>query len=173
MVHVPMEAINRDADPGKNALLVNLSPGEIQQRLDWDLSQFQGYVGINNHMGSRFTQDPAGMQIVLETLKAKGLLFVDSRTIASSVGDALAGRLGVTHLKRDVFLDNVIDEADIRKELARTEAIARKQGFVIAIGHPHPDTVAALRQWIPEAKARGFVLVPITAIAKKQAGVTG
>jgi polysaccharide deacetylase 2 family uncharacterized protein YibQ len=173
MVHVPMEAINRDADPGKNALLVNLSPGEIQQRLDWDLSQFPGYVGINNHMGSRFTQDPAGMQIVLETLKAKGLLFVDSRTIASSVGDALAGRLGVTHLKRDVFLDNVIDEADIRKELARTEAIARKQGFVIAIGHPHPDTVAALRQWIPEAKARGFVLVPITAIAKKQAGVTG
>jgi polysaccharide deacetylase 2 family uncharacterized protein YibQ len=173
MVHVPMEAINRDADPGKNALLVNLSPSEIQQRLDWDLSQFQGYVGINNHMGSRFTQDATGMQIVLQTLKARGLLFLDSRTIASSVGDTLAGQLGVTHLKRDVFLDNVIDEADIRKELARAEAVAKKQGFAIAIGHPHPDTVAALRQWIPEVKAKGFVLVPISAIAKKQFGVTG
>jgi polysaccharide deacetylase 2 family uncharacterized protein YibQ len=72
-----------------------------------------------------------------------------------------------------VFLDNVIDEADIRKELARTEAIARKQGFAIAIGHPHPDTVEALRRWIPEAKAKGFALVPISAIAKKQFGVTG
>jgi polysaccharide deacetylase 2 family uncharacterized protein YibQ len=173
MVHVPMEAINRDADPGKNALLVDLSPAEIQQRLDWDLSQFEGYVGINNHMGSRFTQDAAGMQVVLATLKARGLLFLDSRTIASSVGDTLAGQTGVTHLKRDVFLDNVIDEADIRKELARAETIAKRQGFAIAIGHPHPDTVAALRQWIPEARARGFVLVPITTIAKKQFGVTG
>jgi polysaccharide deacetylase 2 family uncharacterized protein YibQ len=173
MVHVPMEPINRDADPGKNALLVGLSPQELQQRLDWDLSQFEGYVGINNHMGSRFTQDAAGMQLVLQTLKARGLLFLDSRTIASSVGDTLAGQLGVTHLKRNVFLDDVIDAADIRKELARAEAIARKQGFAIAIGHPHPDTVAALKQWIPEAKARGFVLVPITAIAKKQFGVTG
>ena len=173
MVHVPMEPINRDADPGKNALLVGLSPQELQQRLDWDLSQFQGYVGVNNHMGSRFTQDAPGMQLVLETLKARGLLFLDSRTIASSVGDTMAGQLGVTHLKRDVFLDDVIEAADIRKELARAEAIARKQGFAIAIGHPHPDTVEALRQWIPEAKARGFVLVPITAIAKKQAGLAG
>jgi len=173
MVHVPMEAINRDADPGKNALLVGLSPQELQQRLDWDPAQFEGYVGINNHMGSRFTQDASGMQLVLQTLKARGLLFLDSRTIASSVGDTLAGQLGVTHLKRNVFLDDVIEEADIRKELAKTEAIAKKQGFAIAIGHPHPATVAALKQWIPEAKARGFVLVPITAIAKKQFGVTG
>jgi hypothetical protein len=173
MVHVPMEAINRAADPGKNALLTSLSGAEIQQRLDWDLAQFQGYVGINNHMGSRFTQDAPGMQVVLEALKARGLLFLDSRTIASSVGDAMAARLGLTHLKRDVFLDDVIDEEDIRKQLARTEAIAKKQGFAIAIGHPHPDTVAVLKDWIPEAKARGFILVPITTIAKKQAGVTG
>jgi polysaccharide deacetylase 2 family uncharacterized protein YibQ len=173
MVHVPMEPINRDADPGKNALLTSLSREEILRRLQWDLAQFQGYVGINNHMGSRFTQDAEGMQVVLGELKARGLLFLDSRTIASSVGDSLAARLGLTHLKRDVFLDNVIDEADIRKALARAEAVAKKQGFAIAIGHPHPDTVAALRQWIPEAKAKGFVLVPITAVAKKQAGVTG
>ena len=173
MVHVPMEAVNRDADPGRNALLTSLTRDEIRQRLDWDLSQFQGYVGINNHMGSRFTQDADGMQVVLEELKARGLLFLDSRTIASSVGDTLAGQLGIAHLKRDVFLDNVIDEADIRHELARAEGIAKKQGFVIAIGHPHRDTVAALRDWIPEAKARGFVLVPISVIAKKQAGVTG
>ncbi len=173
MVHVPMEPINRDADPGKNALLVNLSPEEIARRLDWGLSQFQGYVGINNHMGSKFTQNAAGMRVVLQALKARGLLFLDSRTIAKSVGDALAAEIGVTHLQRDVFLDDVIDEADIMKELARTEAIARKHGAAVAIGHPHRDTVAALRQWIPEAQARGFVLVPISQIAKKRNGVTG
>jgi polysaccharide deacetylase 2 family uncharacterized protein YibQ len=173
MVHVPMEPINRDADPGKNALLVNLSAEEIARRLDWGLSQFPGYVGINNHMGSKFTQNAAGMRVVLEALKARGLLFLDSRTIAKSVGDALAAQLGVTHLQRDVFLDDVIDEADIMKELARTEAIARKHGIAIAIGHPHRDTVAALRQWIPEAQARGFILVPISQIAKKRSGVTG
>jgi polysaccharide deacetylase 2 family uncharacterized protein YibQ len=173
MVHVPMEPINRDADPGPNALLVDLSPAEIARRLDWGLSQFAGYVGINNHMGSKFTQNAAGMRIVLEALKQRGLLFLDSRTIAKSVGDSLATEIGVTHLQRDVFLDDVIDEADIMKELARTEAIAKKYGVAIAIGHPHRDTVAALRQWIPEARARGFVLVPISAVAKKRNGVTG
>jgi polysaccharide deacetylase 2 family uncharacterized protein YibQ len=173
MVHVPMEPINRDADPGKNALLTNLSADEIARRLDWGLAQFQGYVGINNHMGSKFTQNAAGMRVVLEALKARGLLFLDSRTIAKSVGDALAAEIGVTHLQRDVFLDDVIDEADIMKELARTEAIARKHGVAIAIGHPHRDTVEALRLWIPEAEARGFVLVPISQIAKKRSGVTG
>ena len=173
MVHVPMEPINRDADPGKNALLVNLSAEEIARRLDWGLSQFQGYVGINNHMGSKFTQNAAGMRVVLEALKARGLLFLDSRTIAKSVGDALAAEIGVTHLQRDVFLDDVIDEADIMKELARTETIARKHGVAVAIGHPHRDTVAALRLWIPEALAKGFVLVPISQIAKKRNGVTG
>ncbi|HVM82462.1 MAG TPA: divergent polysaccharide deacetylase family protein [Candidatus Binatia bacterium] len=173
IVHVPMEPVNRDADPGPHALLTGLPAAELQQRLDWGLAQFPGYVGINNHMGSKFTQDPAGMRVVLEVLKARGLLFLDSRTIANSVGDQLAAELGVTHLKRDVFLDNVIDEADIMKALAKTEAVARKQGFAIAIGHPHPDTVAALRRWIPEAKARGFILVPLSEIAKKQMGVTG
>jgi hypothetical protein len=173
MVHVPMEPINRDADPGRNALLTDLGSDQIAQRLDWDLAQFSGYVGINNHMGSKFTQDAAGMRVVLDELKARGLLFLDSRTIASSVGDSLAAEIGVTHVKRDVFLDNVIDRADIMKELARTEAIARKQGYAVAIGHPHPDTIAALRQWIPEALAKGFLLVPISAIAKKRAGVTG
>jgi len=173
MVHVPMEPINRDADPGPNALLVNLGTAEIARRLDWGLAQFPGYVGINNHMGSKFTQNAAGMRVVLEQLKARGLLFLDSRTIASSVGDSLAAELGVTHLQRDVFLDDVIDEADIMKELARTEAIARKHGVAIAIGHPHRDTVAALRQWIPEAQAKGFVLVPISAVAKKRNGVSG
>jgi hypothetical protein len=173
IVHVPMEPINRDADPGKNALLTGLPAAELQRRLDWDLAQFPGYVGINNHMGSKFTQDSAGMQLVLQTLKARGLLFLDSRTIAGSVGDRLAGEIGVTHVKRDVFLDNVIDPAEIRDELAKTEAIARKQGFAIAIGHPHPDTVAVLREWIPEARAKGFILVPLSAIAKRQQGVTG
>jgi polysaccharide deacetylase 2 family uncharacterized protein YibQ len=173
MVHVPMEPINRDADPGPNALLVNLSAAEIARRLDWGLARFPGYVGINNHMGSKFTQNAAGMRVVLAQLKARGLLFLDSRTIANSVGDKLAAELGVTHLQRDVFLDDVIDEADIMKELARTEAIARKHGVAIAIGHPHRDTVAALRAWIPAAQAKGFVLVPISAVAKKRNRVTG
>jgi len=173
MVHVPMEPINRDADPGPNALLVNLSAAEIAKRLDWGLAQFPGYVGINNHMGSKFTQNAAGMRVVLDALKQRGLLFLDSRTIANSVGDALAAEIGVTHLQRDVFLDDVIDEADIMKQLARTEAIAKKHGIAIAIGHPHRDTVAALRQWIPEAQAKGFVLVPISAVAKKRSGVAG
>jgi hypothetical protein len=173
LVHVPMEPISRSADPGPNALLTSLSTEEIKRRLQWDLSQFSGYVGINNHMGSKFTQDTAGMRTVLDFLKERGLIYFDSRTIAASVGDKLAGEMGVTHVVRDVFLDDVIEVNGINRQLARAEAIARKRGYVVAIGHPHPDTVSVLKQWIPQAEAAGFVLVPLSQIVKRNTGVTG
>jgi polysaccharide deacetylase 2 family uncharacterized protein YibQ len=173
LVHVPMEPISRSADPGPNALLTNLSAEEIKRRLQWDLSQFSGYVGINNHMGSKFTQDTLGMRTVLDLLKERGLIYFDSRTIAGSVGDKLAGEMGVTHVVRDVFLDDVIQLSDVNKQLARAAAIARKRGYAVAIGHPHPITVSALKQWIPQAEAAGFVLVPLSQIVKRNIGVTG
>jgi polysaccharide deacetylase 2 family uncharacterized protein YibQ len=124
-------------------------------------------------MGSRFTQDAAGMRVVLAEAKQRGLLFLDSKTIAGSVGDALAAEMGVTHIARDVFLDDDMSEAAVARQLAEVEAIARKQGYAVAIGHPHPATIAVLKRWLPEAKARGFAIVPLTTIIKKREGVAG
>ena len=119
-------------------------------------------------MGSRFTQDHAGMEVVLHTIKSRGLIFLDSKTINSSVGDSLAKQMNIPHLVRDVFLDNNINADNIRQQLSRAEDVARRQGYAIAIGHPHPETIAALQNWMEDVQIRGFQLVPLSYILCKK-----
>jgi polysaccharide deacetylase 2 family uncharacterized protein YibQ len=166
IVHVPMEPLDGHIDSGPRSLLVRFDRDEILQRLRWDLDRFTGYVGINNHMGSRFTSDPRGMTTVLDELRSRGLLFLDSRTAASSVGNKLAAQMGVPHAARDIFLDDTISVPAIDAQLGALEKLARKRGSAIAIGHPHPATIAALAAWLPTLQARHLVLVPLTAIVR-------
>jgi len=173
MVHVPMEPLSNEVDPGPKALRVGYTEAEILDRLRWGLSQFDGYVGINNHMGSRFTQDERGMRVVIEELKRRNLLFLDSKTISTSVGDRLAAQLGVAHVARDVFLDDDMSSDAVLRQLALAERVARENGHAIAIGHPHPNTIAALKAWLPRAKAAGFIIAPLSTVAKLRLGASG
>ncbi|MGQ9367489.1 divergent polysaccharide deacetylase family protein [Azospirillum sp. ST 5-10] len=165
MVHLPMEPSVR-ADPGPGALLVGLAPDDIARRLEQALSAFDGYVGVNNHMGSRFTADRAVMAPVLAELRRRGLLWLDSRTTPGTVGPDLARGLDLPFAERDIFLDNTQTVAAVRAQLARTEAVARAHGYAVAIGHPHDATLAALADWLPEMRRRGFVLVPVSTVVR-------
>jgi polysaccharide deacetylase 2 family uncharacterized protein YibQ len=166
MVHVPMQPQSRSYDPGPEVLEVGLAPDEIRRRLDWGLSRFDGYVGINNHMGSRFTSDAAGMRVVMAELRRRGLAFIDSVTSERTVGAEEARHYGVPFAARHVFLDNDQGVAHVRAQLAKTEAYARKHGAAIAIGHPHDGTIEALAGWLPGLEGRGFVLVPVSTIVR-------
>lgn len=167
MLHVPMAPQDAALDPGPNVLREDIPQAELLQRLAWGLARFDGYVGINNHMGSRFTASAEGMALVMGELKARGLLFLDSLTAASSVAGRLAAEAQVPYAVRDVFLDNEPDDlAAIHRQLAILEQTARERGYAVGIGHPHDGTVTALQQWIPEVQARGFALVPISAIVR-------
>jgi len=145
-------------------MLSSLGADELRRRLRWDLSRFPAYVGINNHMGSKFTADRAAMTVVLAELKNRGLLFLDSRTTGKTVGAALARRMGVPFAERNIFLDNVNDVAAVNSRLAEVERFARRNGFAVAIGHPRDATLAALAVWLKGVEKRGFVLVPLTAV---------
>ena len=172
LVHVPMSPEGHE-NPGPHALTPNLPPAEIARRLDWALTRFSGYVGINNHMGSRFTADEPGMAEVLEQLKSRGLLFLDSRTTPHTVGPAVAHRLGVPLAERNVFLDNVETVDAVRRQLAELEATARRDGAAIAIGHPKDATLKALAPWLAGLEAKGLVLVPLSAIVRRNVTARG
>jgi len=170
LVHLPMEALHNE-DAGPNALLVGLDRVETERRLRWALDRFGGYVGVNNHMGSRFTRDAQAMAPVLAELRGRGLLFLDSRTVPDSVAAEEARRAGVPHTSRDVFLDFDQAPEKVRAELDRAEHLARSRGAAVAIGHPYDNTLAVLAQRLPGMAARGIVLVPVSAIvARKVAG---
>lgn len=164
MVHIPMQPQGTGINPGPNALTTDLSLVEVQHRLDQALAAFDGYVGINNHMGSRFTTDRIRMDVVMSELKARGLLFLDSRTVQRSVGLSVAAEHHVPSAGRHVFLDNEISAGEVTHQLAETERIARQGGLAIAIGHPHDVTIAALKAWLPTLQSKGFVQVPISAV---------
>lgn len=164
MVHLPMQSRLENADPGKNALLQGLSFEEFGKRMEWNLSRFSGYVGINNHMGSLITEDPTLMVRLMARLRRDGLLYVDSLTTPKSVGRRAAKALGVPFTARDVFLDNEQDRNYINKQLETVEKIARLRGYAIAIGHPYVETLEALAAWRQTLAFKGLQLVPISQI---------
>ncbi len=166
MVHVAMEAMSRSMDPGPDVLLRDIEPDEILARMTRVLGKFDGYVGVNNHMGSLFTADRPAMQVMLGEIKRRGLLFLDSRTGPNTVGGEVSRGLQLPFAERDVFLDNEPTTSAVGRQLAELERIARARGAAIAIGHPRDGTIDALARWIPDAKARGFVFVPVSAIVK-------
>src|SRR6266481_8450141 len=172
-LHVPMEAVDHHADPGPHGLFTALSREENLARLRWGLGRIAGFVGINNHMGSRFTSDAHSMIPVMEELRARGLVFLDSRTSPSSAGIRLAVAYGVPHAARDVFLDDDQTPAAIAKQLARIEEVARQHGSAIAIGHPRDTTVATLKAWLPLLGEKGLALVPVSTVVRHRMSEEG
>jgi hypothetical protein len=170
MLHMPMEPTGTGYDAGPDVLLTSMTDDAIRARLRQSLASFQGYVGINNHMGSRFTSDPRGMEVVMRELKTDGLLFLDSVTSGRTVGAKTATADNVPNLSRNVFLDDSPEPAAIQVQLRRVEDIARKTGSAIAIGHPRETTIAALTDWLHKARAEGFQFVPVSALAKAKYG---
>lgn len=169
MVHMPMQP-SVEMDPGPDALTVSLTPEEIQRRVRSNLGKFDGYVGINNHMGSRFTTWDVGMQPVIAELRARGLLWLDSRTSAKTVGSGIAQKMAIPYVDRDVFLDDDPSLDGVRKQLKQLEAVAHRTGKAVAIGHPKDNTIAALKEWLPTLAGKGLVLVPITNVVKVPGG---
>jgi polysaccharide deacetylase 2 family uncharacterized protein YibQ len=167
IIHTPMEAMSSDVNLGSLALKADMSPTDFTAEFQKITESFEGYVGINNHMGSRLTQDKQAMSQLMRLLKAKGLYFLDSKTISTSIAADMAAFYGVPFAVRDVFLDHEETPAFVAKALKSTERIAKDHGSAIAIGHPKKNTMAALKKWIPTLKARGFDLVPLSELIQK------
>ena len=163
MLHLPMEPLG-DADPGPEALLVGLEPDELRRRVRWAIGEVPGAVGVNNHMGSRFSADAAGLEVVMAELRRHGLYFLDSRTNPASLAERRARAAGLPASARNVFLDHDPDQGAIDRQLALVERIARRNGDVIAIGHPYPTTLAALEAWLPGLERRGFRLARVSEV---------
>lgn len=159
ILHLPMEG-RADKDPGPDALKYDLPEAEIRARTRKALADVPFIEGANNHMGSRMTSDAARMHWILEEFKGRKLYFVDSRTIATTQGWAVAQELGIPTIQRKVFLDDDKSFPEIQKQFERAVAFAEKDGEAVAIGHIYPETVEALEKLIPEAKGKvQFVFV--------------
>ncbi|MCB2054348.1 MAG: divergent polysaccharide deacetylase family protein [Geminicoccaceae bacterium] len=156
LLHLPMQPRGAE-NPGPMALTLDLPPEEMTARVEWALTRVPGATGVNNHMGSAFTADADAMRLVLQDLRRHNLFYVDSLTGGDSMVATVARDLELRHGIRDVFIDHDPRPEAIEAQLRRAEAVARRSGSAIAIGHPGTATIEALERWIPAAKRRGIV----------------
>jgi polysaccharide deacetylase 2 family uncharacterized protein YibQ len=159
LCHLPMEPIGYPRQsPGANAVMTSMSDAEIAKTTRQNVGAVPFAVGMNNHMGSRATTDARVMTEVLSALP-KGMFYIDSRTTSGSVGERVARQMKIPTASRNVFLDDVQEEAAIRKQLAELASTAESRGLAVGIGHIYPVTVRVLVAEVPQLRDRGFRLV--------------
>ena len=155
ILHLPMEPKYSTGytadDAGEGVLLLGFPIKRIRDEVRKNIEAVPKIVGVNNHMGSKFMENKEPVETVIKELKAQGLYFIDSLTTPKSYGYSVAKRLGVKTLKRDIFIDrskNHSKEYTVG-QLDRLVRIAEKNGIAVGIGHPYPQTIDALMEYMP------------------------
>ena len=168
LLQTPMEPFDYpDNDPGPQTLLTTMSVNQNTDRLHWLMSRFQGYVGIVNYMGARFTSTEAALGPVLKEVSRRGLIYVDDGSSPRSLAGQIAGANNLPFAQSEILLDAVTTTAHIDRALARLEALARDHGSAVGVASALPASIERIAQWAKAAESRGIVLVPITAVAIK------
>ena len=168
MIHMPMEPMDGKQDLGSISLREDMEAETWLSELNKAFESFDGYVGLNNHMGSRLTQNPEAMSLVMDTLKTRGLYFVDSRTISTSIAGEVAHDKGLDMAIRDVFLDHENSIDFVRGALLKAERVAARKGHAIVIGHPKAATVQGLQEWLPTLGDKGIEIVPASDLVRSK-----
>jgi hypothetical protein len=158
MLHLPMEPMS-GIDPGPGRITTKMGDAAITAQVRDDIASVPLATGVNNHEGSRATSDDRVMRDVTAVLAADHLFFIDSLTAGTSVAERDAHAAGIPTASRDVFLDNVADVAATEAQLRHAAQVAKTNGTAIAIGHPRPTTLVAVRALVPELQRDGITFV--------------
>jgi len=171
MLHLPMQPESYpETDPGPHALMVGMDRETVAARVDSALAALPDVTGVNNHMGSAATSDPRLMADLMAVLAERGLFFVDSLTSSHSVGAEQARAAGLPTVENRIFLDvDYDDPQQIRANLERLVKAARRTGFALGIGHPHPATADVLAREIPRLSRSGVRFVTVSELLALQA----
>lgn len=165
ILHQPMEALDSTKDPGPGAITMGMSDEQIRDTLEQNLGKLDGVIGVNNHMGSRVTEDSDAVEAILRAVFSKGLFFIDSRTSSKSVVAKVASGMGARVLENSTFLDGVNTEDYIIEQIRSAAKKAHARGSAVAIGHVRPATIRALQRMLPELAASGLSLVTVDKLA--------
>jgi polysaccharide deacetylase 2 family uncharacterized protein YibQ len=168
LLQVPMEPFDYpDNDPGPQTLLTSLTAQQNIDRLYWLMSRFQGYVGLANTMGARFTASESAFGPILRETAKRGMIFVDDGSNPRSVIGRIAGANNLPFARADVVLDSVPTPDEIDHALGRLEMAARERSIAVGIASALPVSIDHIAKWAKAAESRGLLLVPITAVTAK------
>jgi polysaccharide deacetylase 2 family uncharacterized protein YibQ len=173
MLSLPMEPQGYPLnDPGNRAMLTGATPATNAQLLEWALTRFSGYVGATGALGElrgeRFAAASDQMTPIQETLAQRGLLYVDPRPNAIRRPAQYA-----TYRSIDLVLDEPAGAAELDRNLARLEKLARDRGAAIGLaGRPSPLSVDRIAVWAVGLEARGVALAPVSVVVQMPQAAT-
>jgi polysaccharide deacetylase 2 family uncharacterized protein YibQ len=170
LLQAPMEPFDYpDNDPGPQTLLTSLTPAQNIDRLQWLMARMQGYVGITNLMGSRFTASDPALSPILREVAKRGLIYVDDGSSTRSIAGQIAGAQNLPFVKADITISAASSSTEVDQALARLELQARERGSAVGFAQASPAVVARIGEWAKKAGSRGLVLVPISTMANAKA----
>lgn len=146
-------------DPGPDAVLMDHSPEKIRTLIRTARAHLPQAKGMNNHMGSRITEDPTAIRRVLKEIDRHGLFFVDSFTSPRSVAWSVAEEMGMPAGRNAKFLDRKETRESVEQSVEALAEMAGIAGTVIGIGNARPVTLAALERVLPKLEKRGIEFV--------------
>lgn len=164
MLHLPMEPMDAGQASETRMVSVAMTKEQVQNYTKEAINSLPGIKGVNNHQGSRATSNPATMRAVLEVLQSKGLFFIDSRTLAASVGYKMSREMGISTGFNSRFLDNSSDVDEIKKQIWAAAEIADKYGSIIVICHARENTAKAWSECYKEVQGAGIKFVPVSTL---------
>lgn len=162
LLHLPLQAVDHQGPMEPDAITLDTSREHLSLTVLRAFESVPFAVGVNGHRGSLITRHPGHMRWLMEDLLLRdGLFFVDSYTTHLSVAMQIASETGVRAIRRDVFLDPDALPGTVAREFERLKSLARQRGSAVAIGHPHPATLAFLEQELPGLVEDGIELVTL------------
>lgn len=170
MLHLPMQSIeNHNHSPG--TLNLHMTREEFLSALSKNIDSVPHISGINNHMGSLLTMHPGHMNWLMNEISSIGdLYFVDSRTSSKTVAGTIATENNVPSINRDIFLDPDYKPETIANQFKYFLETVNRQGYAIAIAHPHPLTLQFIKDHLEVLEQHGIELVSVSQLIKLQTG---
>jgi polysaccharide deacetylase 2 family uncharacterized protein YibQ len=158
LLEAPMEPNDYpDNDPGPFTLMAGGQPQETARRTEWLLSRATGYFGLTNYLGSKFVTSDAGMTAFAQTLRTRGVAFIDDGSAAKRGG-------GIPRASADRIIDDQLAADAINQRLAELESTAAKRGQALGSGFSYPITLTQVSTWAQGLDQRGFQLAPASAV---------
>ena len=162
LLEAPMEPNDYpDNDPGPFTLMAAGQPAETAKRTEWLMSRATGYFGLTNYLGSKFVTSDAGMNAFAQTLKTRGVAFIDDGSAAKRGG-------GIPRASADRIIDDQLAAEAINQRLAELESTAAKRGQALGSGFSYPITLTQVSTWAQGLEQRGFQLAPASALMAKR-----
>ena len=141
---------------------------DIAASAERSLARIGTYATVVGHGGGGFAPDAAAMTLLLRSLAARGLGYVDDGGVRASRAGEAAKSVKLPFVAATLVLDDEADAAAIDRQLERLVAEARRTGRAVGTGAALPRTIERVALFAKAAAKKGVTIVPVSNLMERR-----